>query len=850
MTTISEIAAPRTLSEIATTRTLTNQLVDDLRAGLCVLLTGLPMSGRSHLARLVANELTRLGSNVVFVRGNWALAERSFAALSLVDASPKTQGSSSFSETTASFEAIFDNPNSVLIVDDAANLDRMSAGLIAHVRSRKKMPMLLVGGYGTFQDELLAAMVTEAQPGVAVAMTGMSFDDITLMVNALLGGDAGADVVSQIATLSGGLPGLVHAIVQLGRRNGRLVRHDGVWTATGGLYDGGLQLSLLPLVGGFDADEVASLAKLAAAGNITQTQAETLVEAGMVNKFIRHGLVCSDQVPSSTGIHVFPVALAELLRRGCETSQASTDDDQQLAIDLGRWPASLAGPEASVIAGRIRAHWRTEVNRQWNQWKDDRTIDTAVPLLYTLLSGDADDTRVAAVLSKTTDSSLCGDFAALATDYRAMWQHDLQGALSDLERQKATCPSQDQVLRGQQAHLILFCDRVPESSSMEIKANDAGSPELLIMAQAEALIAQGRIDDASRYLASLQPQTPRVTVIKRTLEALVLVLGDEPSAGVELAVKRLWDSVLALDMHSISGYAYVASLGLCMLGRFEELESIVEIVYRMDGTNIFQSRFKTGLFMLGSFVVDWEGRHEYARSLATQAKSLSTGVGPFPAMYGSHELLFDAATADKTWDVIDDLLDRGFLAAAIYLGATAVEADLRTSRAAPLIARGADSQSRVLRALMDYIVAASSRDVARFPAVVDHLRKACGPLDATKATITWALLLREAGDTDGWLKMAEAAWQESTLISRSADGLLARLVDAVGLTSREAEVARYTAEGLSASEIAAQMVLATRTIEAHLRSVYHKSGVNNHHQLGHLVRTWLQLRVVDETESK
>lgn len=836
--------------EIATTRALMNKLVDDLRAGLCVMLTGLPASGRSHLARLVADELTRLNSNVVFVHGNSALAERSLAALSLVDANLNTQGSSTFSQTATSVEAIFDNPSSVLIVDDVANLDHMSAGLIAHVRRRRKMPMLLVGGYGMWQDGLLTGLVAEAQPGVAVAMSEMSFDEVTLLVNALLGSNAGADVVSQIASLSGGLPGLIHAIVQLGRRDGRLVRRDGVWVSTGDLYDNGLQFSLLPLLSGFDADEVALLAKLANAGNITQTQAEMLIGTDAVGKFINHGLVRTGQLPSAAQIRVFPMALGELLRRGREAVKLPADDDRQMAIDLGRWPANLTGQEASAIASQIRANWRAEAARQWDEWKGDLTTNSAVPLLYTLLSGDAADSRIDAVLSKTVNPSACGEFAVLATDYRAVWQHDLPGALAELDRQRANCPHQDQLLRGQRAHLVFLCDRVPEQSEMEVRDDDAGSPEMLMMARAESLIAQGKIEDASHYLASLEPQTPRVAVVKQTLEALILVLGDKPVAGVELAIKRLWDSVLTLDTQSVAGYAYVASLGMCMIGRFDELESVVEIVYRLCDTNIFQSRFKSGLFMLGSFVMDWEGRYDYAHSLATQAKSLSTGMGPFPAMYGNHELLFDATTADQIWDVVDDLLDRDFVTAAVFLGVAAAEADLYTNRAAPLIAKGAESQSRVLRVLTDYVAAASSHDLTRFPAVVDELREVCGPLDATRAMITWALLLREARNTDGWLKMSEAAWRESNLINCSADGLLDRLVEAVGLTGREAEVARYTTEGLSAAEIASQMVLATRTIEAHLHSVYQKCGVNNRDQLGNLIRTWLRLPIADEAGLK
>jgi len=335
------------------------------------------------------------------------------------------------------------------------------------------------------------------------------------------------------------------------------------------------------------------------------------------------------------------------------------------AIDLGRWPVRLTGLEAAAIANRIRANWRADVHRLWMQWNGERTVGTAVPLLHALFAGGADDERISVVLEKSDpngDGDAWAEFAVLEAHYRAVWQHDLAGARAHLEQCEADCPEQGPYLRGQLVHLVFLCDRVPDAAALEIRAGDASAPDLLLMARAESMIAQGRIEDAAGQLALLEPRQEWMAIIKRTLEALVLVLGDDPAAGVALAIKYLWSSVVTLDTHSIPGYAYVASLGMCMLGRFDEIKSIVEIVYRMSDTNIFQSRFKTGLFMLGSFVAGWEGRGDYARNLASQAKAMNVGVGPFPAMFDNRELLVSAtSTVDHMWDEIDDLLDRGFL---------------------------------------------------------------------------------------------------------------------------------------------------------------------------------------------
>lgn len=55
-------------------------------------------------------------------------------------------------------------------------------------------------------------------------------------------------------------------------------------------------------------------------------------------------------------------------------------------------------------------------------------------------------------------------------------------------------------------------------------------------------------------------------------------------------------------------------------------------------------------------------------------------------------------------------------------------------------------------------------------------------------------------------------------------------VDAVGaqhLTPRQAEVLRLLARGWTDAQIAAELVLSRRTVQAHLREIFRKLGVNH-----------------------
>lgn len=823
------------------TRQLASQIVSDLANGLSVLLTGLPGTGRSYLARLVAQDLKRRHANVVMLHGNSLLGDRPLAALNLSDphserANKEREGAGTPLVTYAAsrLEALIDPPKSIIIIDDAEEIDSLTAGLIANMRSRRKVPLLVIAVSEPDAGDVVDRLVGAAQPGVAIKLTGISFEGIMHMVSRLLKGPVTAEALSRIATLSGGLPGLIESIVSLASRDGRLAKRDGAWTVTGPLWDSGLRFSLLPLLRGLRQEDIDFLAQVAEGRTVDTSNTE------QIRRLTQYGVLHYDRV-SPDGC-VFPPALAELLRYDDGAARPAPGQATVSTIDLGRWPTSLSAPEATAIVDRIRTHWDAELARMWREWHEDRLPRTAVPLLIAIFSTGAETDQIEAVIGKTAlngdDPDALMEFRVLTAIYRAAWQHDLEGALSDLNQLRESLPNLNPRVTGWICHLVLICQQMPNSNILGVLGCDSQDCDILAAARIEALVSQGRIQDAAEQLAHLAPDHDSARIIRQTLEALVLVLGDDVSAGVELAVKQLWDALMDLDVLSVSGHAYVAVLGMSILGRFDELRSIVEIMYRLGDANVFQNHYKTGLFMLGYFVADWQGGQEYARNLARQAESLGITVGPFPGMLANY---YGDWTDDQPWNWVNDLLDRGYLTSAVFLAVPTAEANPTAAHAARVIRQGRDSQSPVLRALSRYVSAIVSGDVAQFPSIVTRLRDTCGSLDVTRANVTWALMLRERGDLTGWLEKATDAWTESTAISGRCDGLFTRLVEAVNLTDRESEVAYLASKGLSSQEIADKAGIALRTIEAHLHSVYRKTGVNNRDQLRQIVNTWLSL---------
>jgi DNA-binding CsgD family transcriptional regulator len=85
--------------------------------------------------------------------------------------------------------------------------------------------------------------------------------------------------------------------------------------------------------------------------------------------------------------------------------------------------------------------------------------------------------------------------------------------------------------------------------------------------------------------------------------------------------------------------------------------------------------------------------------------------------------------------------------------------------------------------------------------------------------------------------LGAVAWAERARAELRASGETARKRDpstVSELTPQELQVARFVAEGLSNKEVAAQLFLSPRTIDAHLRNVFAKLGITSRTQLARL----------------
>jgi DNA-binding CsgD family transcriptional regulator len=145
------------------------------------------------------------------------------------------------------------------------------------------------------------------------------------------------------------------------------------------------------------------------------------------------------------------------------------------------------------------------------------------------------------------------------------------------------------------------------------------------------------------------------------------------------------------------------------------------------------------------------------------------------------------------------------------------------------------------------LLADGDEAAAHFEAALG-LREDARPFDLARIQLMYGELLRRErrradarehlrAAVEGFERLGAAPWADRARAELRATGETARKRDpsAVSqLTPQERQVARFVAQGLSNKEVAAQLYLSPRTIDAHLRNAFAKLGVTSRTQLARL----------------
>jgi len=803
----------------------------------------------------VKAQLEEAGRPTVHLRGIKAIADRPLGALALAgigNGVPQGQ----LQVMGAVVEALakkLGSAKAVLLIDDVDDLDHMSLGAVVAVHADLAMPIMMSRrpGYNG------GAQTGPLQPSVLLECAPLAFEEVHCLVHQILDESVSPTAVAQIAALSGGLPGLVEAIIESALRTNTLVKRRGLWLVRGELWDAGLITTVTSLIEDLDQSGMEALTALAMGGMMSFDEARHMVSTEQLAALDDLGLVQVVQDEQCQRLAVFPPILSDYFTQGrslahlLETKERLAQVKQQLteqAPPCSQHPWPMAPDEvrcgSSILARAMTHHWVDQEARARDAWRRDLQPRQAALLLEAMVALNAEPFELNEVVNRTqleaaTPHDLA-EFHIWVTLAKLPWTPQDPGQVAP-----ETEPSQGrpfvksvhtfQRIMTETAHPDPDQTQHPESNQ-DLQACEAWRLALAGQSRA-ALIAA----DQTGFAPDQSGPWALLTDLAREL---AFILDCRLDQAIDLAMVSLSKSRDGGSIGGIQAHAYMACLALALRGRVTESLALTSQALALAPTSAHFTCFQNGLLGLAAAAAQVEGRLAYAESMVQQSAGLANWDGPLP--YTSPDLIpalanlnQDKTNADALWRKTESRLERGYLTGAIWGGVMSVEHHPDKGRASALAAMLKQTDSKLLTLLVDYAKALASDSIDQLAAIVTPLRQAGLRLHAVHASVSNAISLRRAGHRVEAAQLARQVWDQTGLRGRDLCGLFMPYDREVKLSSRERQIAMLVARGHSSAAIAADMVLSTRTVENHIFNACQKIGVDNREALAQAARTWL-----------
>ncbi len=836
-----------------------------LRRGRSALVLGAPGLGKTHLATAAVSEAGATGSAA------WTVATASlrtvdYGALGwLLPGRTPEHPAEAVAGLTAALEARAGRHRPLLVVDDAHLLDERSADVLLQLATAGTVTVLATALDVALPPGLEA--LADDRYGERVELGSFDRDATGALAAALLDGVVAEATVESLWRWSGGVPLVVVALVEEGRRADRFHLRRGRWWWEGpGVVPRRAAGHLAAALAALEPSSQDAFDLLVVAEALAPEPFEALAGAAALDELEASGLIRF--VRRGAGTMVLPThpVLAEhrrdalgaarrrrLAARLLDHVPADADDAAALVlrafwrVEAGRHTADdrdlvlraasvvqlsdpgaaatlveaahAAEPGARTWLARVALHIEVgERERAWRAWEDARRV------------ADPDDDALAAALRQTE------------VELHLWADHDPEAARRAIARarSRATSAAETQVLDSIEALTWLLSARPAQAraGAEAVLATEARSVDGFVGATLVRLVGLVLTGHTTEALAA----GPDALAVAEAAAA------EQPSvAGMiraALALARVWrgelDAVPAV--HPATGRwpvpptTHPDAAGLrwpVMAGIVAHLQGDLEAAIARLEEGVVQHRGGKRMF--------------HAEAVAWLAVTLCEAGRPADA-----EVLLEREPmgAIRLFPGLTPWVQGALLAArgdqAGSARAWCAAADEAAAAGATLLA---------VRYLADAVSAGAP------PPAADRLRALLGGVDAPLlAAIGRAALAVAAGDGAGLLdealeherlglrRRSLALANRATGLRRDANDLVARLrrslagadegrVDTTvfGLTVREREVAELAATGMSDREIAAKLIVSVRTVESHLASSYRKLGIASRRELAALL---------------
>jgi len=381
-----------------------------VREGISVELRGSWGSGRSTLLRGVERAARGEGFGTLSVSGEYALRSHALEALGVAGVRPESAGGTS--AISARVEALtgwaLARP-ALILVDDAAVVDAESWGVISAVQRRTDVPV--VYALDAHAPEGSGALHVLECRVARVALDALRYEEVRALLEDVLGGGVDAHTAGRVFSKSGGLPRLVVAVGETGRRHGILREQAGSWHAGDDLWHPALAPHITEILYPLTASLREGLEMLALAGIVTIDRGVRLIGSPVLEQLEARGLVTVFRNGVRVMVAVNPPLIAEYYRHQSISARrvrlvervASDREDRGAgpAVDTPRaelptrdlpsraLPAALEWEAVRnpAVARLMTEHRQTEAARALDAWRRHPGLHAALALADALARG-------------------------------------------------------------------------------------------------------------------------------------------------------------------------------------------------------------------------------------------------------------------------------------------------------------------------------------------------------------------------------------------------------------------------------------------------------------------------------
>lgn len=824
--------------------------------------------------RLVREALSRLRSEGWAVGGATATATAQATPLGalahLVPPGAESSPSTLFEATRAAIADAADGQPLILHVDDAHNLDPISASLLLSlVESGTVRPLLTVRSGLQVPDPIAA--LRSAHDVQALTLGSLDSVAVDTLLHRVLGGPVDGLTEAQLLEVSQGNPLYLRELVLAAVASGALIDAGGVWRLSGVLPTGdALSDQVLGRMATLDGDERETLELVAVGEPIGLGLLETMADGAVLESLERRALIRVEQEHRRNTVRLAHPIYGEILRSS-----------------LGRVRHRRLSRRHAEALGSVGARRRDDAARLVH-FQIDAGIAPDIEMVMAsarLARHHADWTATAALSRAAFDAGHADAVALLVEAHHAMGEFDeadvlIAAALAD---PSALSESALVSLHRDRASSRFFAHddaagSVEELERVAASVQDPELRELVDLSRAAMLQWSGRVGEAAAIAEPIMAsgRTRSAVLAAMVLETVATTCGPTGRA-VDLADE--WFAVhLGLEdqggTYSPGFHMVIKAHALTNAGRLAEANELGELGYgasvaakslvgqlwftlQLGRICIYRGRFDAATRWLHEQVAicrstGWRRPITLGLSaLAIAEAQLGNAEAAAAAIaerdgtgYSTIELFATEGIRGDAWTVAaggDRTGARRLLlhaaetaeAAGMLLNAADARFDaLRLgdpNQAAPLAAAAAVVESATIDLAARW--AAAPGDGAELDAVGDAFEELDGLMFAAEAFAAAALAWRK----DGQPRRRAASEQRAADLLRRCRGVGATVptaVDAVvPLTARELEIVLLVADGLSTKETAERLYLSARTVSNHLQNAYTKLGVSKRSDL-------------------